>query len=119
MAIGVTGAVVGIWCIVSFAVLGKGTPAPFDPPRRLVVRGPYRWVPNPMYLVAVLALGGAALVYGSWPLLGYAAVFFLAAHGFVVAYEEPALRRMFGEEYEAYCRRVGRWWPGGGGAGNR
>ena len=105
------GAVLALWCVLAFSFVGKGTPAPFDPPRRLVVSGPYRVVRNPMYIGAALALAGAALFYQSGTLLGYAALFVLAAHLFVVGYEEPALRQAFGGEYEAYCRRVGRWWP--------
>jgi len=111
MIIGAVGAAVALWCIFTFATIGKGTPAPFDPPRRLVIRGPYRFVRNPMYIGAGLALASAALFYESLPLLGYAAVFFLATHVFVVLYEEPTLRRTFGQEYEAYCRKVRRWWP--------
>jgi protein-S-isoprenylcysteine O-methyltransferase Ste14 len=110
MAVGACGAVVALWCILTFAFVGKGTPAPFDPPRRLVVQGPYRLVRNPMYIGAALALAGAALFYRSAGLLAYAALFLLACHLFVVWYEEPALRRAFPAEYEAYCRRVGRWW---------
>ena len=111
MAIGAAGLVVALWCIFTFASVGKGTPAPFDPPRRLVIRGPYRFVRNPMYIGAGLALAGAALFYESLPLGGYISFFFLATHLFVVGYEEPALRRTFGQEYEAYCGRVGRWCP--------
>jgi protein-S-isoprenylcysteine O-methyltransferase Ste14 len=55
------GAAVALWCIFTFIWIGRGTPAPFDPPRRLVIRGPYRFVRNPMYLGAALALAGAVL----------------------------------------------------------
>ena len=113
MVIGTIGAVLALWCVFTFGTIGQGTPAPFDPPRRLVIRGPYRFVRNPMYIGAGLALGGAALFYGSLPVLGYTLLFFLASHLFVRWYEEPALQRTFGEEYEAYCRRVRRWWPRG------
>jgi protein-S-isoprenylcysteine O-methyltransferase Ste14 len=105
------GAALALACIFTFVFVGRGTPAPFDPPRRLVVRGPYRHVRNPMYLGAGFALSGAALFYRSIPLLAYAGVFLLITHLFVVLYEEPALRGTFAEDYEAYCRRVGRWWP--------
>lgn len=111
MAAGVLGAALALWCILTFASAGRGTPAPFDPPRRLVTQGPYRFVRNPMYLGAALALTGAAIFYGSWPLLAYTCLFLLAAHLFVVFYEEPALRRAFGREYGAYCGRVWRWRP--------
>ncbi|MGA2622408.1 MAG: isoprenylcysteine carboxylmethyltransferase family protein [Bacteroidota bacterium] len=111
MVIGAAGATVALWCVFTFASIGRGTPAPFDPPRRLVIQGPYRFVRNPMYIGAGLALASAALFYESLPLLGYTGVFFVAAHLFVVWYEEPTLRRTFGQEYEAYCRQVRRWWP--------
>jgi protein-S-isoprenylcysteine O-methyltransferase Ste14 len=111
MLIGGIGAVIALWCIFTFAWIGRGTPAPFDPPRRLVIRGPYRFVRNPMYIGAGLSLAGAALFYEALPLLAYGAIFLLASHLFVVSYEEPKLRRTFGSEYEAYCHRVRRWWP--------
>lgn len=111
MAVGVGGAVLALWCGVTFAVVGEGTPLPFDPPRRLVVRGPYRFVRNPMAIGVALALTGAALYYQSTGLIAFTGVFVLVIHVFVVLYEEPTLRRMFGDEYEAYARRVRRWWP--------
>ncbi len=111
MLLGAAGAAITLTCIVTFVCVGRGTPAPFDPPRRLVARGPYRLVRNPMYIGAGLALAGAALFYRSIALLGYAAVFLLATHVFVVLYEEPVLGRTFKRDYEEYCRRVGRWWP--------
>ena len=76
-----------------------------------MIRGPYRLVRNPMYIGAGLALASAALFYKSWPFLSYAGFFFLATHLFVVGYEEPTLRRTFGQEYETYCHQVRRWWP--------
>lgn len=109
--VGTVGAVIAIWCVLTFAWVGKGTPAPFDPPRKLVVRGPYRFVRNPMYIGAATALAGASIYYRSWFLLVYAGVFLLLCHLFVVLYEEPTLRRTFKQEYEEYCRRVRRWLP--------
>jgi protein-S-isoprenylcysteine O-methyltransferase Ste14 len=76
-----------------------------------VVRGPYRYVRNPMYVGAAIALAGAAFFYQTAALLAYAATFLVLMHMFVVLYEEPTLRRSFGNDYDAYCRRVGRWWP--------
>lgn len=99
------------WSFLSFVFRGRGTAAPFDPPRRLVVDGPYRYVRNPMYLGAMISLLGAAVCYQSLSLLVYLLVFALWAHSFVVAYEEPRLRRTFGDEYAAYAARVGRWVP--------
>ena len=103
------GAMVALWCILSFALIGRGTPAPFDPPRRLVVRGPYRHVRNPMYLGAALALAGAALFYETGALWAYAAGFLLLTHLLVVFYEEPTLRRTLGESCATYCRQVRRF----------
>ena len=111
--IATAGAAVAIWCILTFALVGRGTPAPFDAPRRLVARGPYRYVRNPMYLGAGLALSGAALFYESGALWAYAGGFLVLMHLFVVLYEEPTLRQSFGEDYQAYCRQVRRWRPGG------
>jgi protein-S-isoprenylcysteine O-methyltransferase Ste14 len=111
MLLGACGAAFALTCVLTFALVGKGTPAPFDPPRRLVDRGPYRLVRNPMYVGAGLALLGAALFYQSMALVGYAGVFLIVTHLFVVFYEEPTLRQTFGNDYERYCRRVGRWWP--------
>jgi protein-S-isoprenylcysteine O-methyltransferase Ste14 len=109
--VGAAGAALAIWCILSFALIGRGTPAPFDPPRRLVVRGPYRYVRNPMYLGSSLALAGAALFYETVVLWAYAGGFLVLMHLVVVWYEEPTLRRTFGEDYEQYCRQVRRWLP--------
>ncbi len=106
-----TGGLLALWCVLSFATHGSGTPFPLDPPRRLVVRGPYRWLRNPMYLGAVLALSGAALYFRSTPLLLYAALFLAATHSLVLWYEEPHLTRHFGDEYHEYRARVGRWFP--------
>ena len=111
MLFGVSGATLALACILTFVFVGRGTPAPFDPPRRLVVQGPYRVVRNPMYLGAGLALAGAALFYQSIPLLGYAGLFLLITHVLVVVYEEPTLRQTFERDYDAYCRRTGRWLP--------
>src|SRR5436189_5244452 len=104
------GTAIALWCVFTFVFIGKGTPAPFDPPRRLVIRGPYRFVRNPMYIGAGIALAGAALFYQSLSILIYAGLFFLATHLFVILYEEPTLRQTFGSEYEAYCRQRRRWW---------
>lgn len=105
------GGILALWCFYAFVRIGKGTPAFFDSPRRLVIRGPYRFVRNPMYLAAALLLAGAALYYRSVFVALYCGLFLLAAHLFVVLYEEPALRRGFGADYESYCRRIRRWRP--------
>ena len=105
------GGALAILCVLTFALIGKGTPAPFDPPRRLVTAGPYRYVRNPMYIGAGLALFGAAMFYRSLALALYAAAFLVVTHLFVLLYEEPHLRRVFGQAYEEYLRTVHRWMP--------
>lgn len=105
------GALTALWCISTFVRVGKGTPAPFDPPRRLVIAGPYRFVRNPMYMGGGLALGGAALYFASLALLIYGAAFLLVCQLFILLYEEPTLRQTFGPEYHAYCHDVRRWLP--------
>lgn len=99
------------WCVWDFATFGGGTPAPIDAPKKLVVRGLYRAVRNPMYVGVLCCVLGWALLYTSTALLVYALCVFLAFHAFVRLYEEPHLRREFGDEYQAYCARVGRWLP--------
>lgn len=111
IVIGTSGLVIANWCVFTFAFFGRGTPAPFDPHRRLVIRGPYRFVRNPMYLGAGFALLGSALFYESLQILGYTVLFLLASHIFVVMYAEPALLRTFGQNYEIYCDQAKRWFP--------
>jgi protein-S-isoprenylcysteine O-methyltransferase Ste14 len=98
-------------CIWEFARRGRGTLAPIDPPRELVVQGLYRYVRNPMYLSVTLIVLGEALLIGSRELLVYWAVWFVAANLFVIGYEEPTLRRRFGTAYDRYCGAVSRWLP--------
>lgn len=95
-----------------FGAVGRGTAAPFDPPVRLVARGPHRYVRNPMYLGLVVAVLGWALWFESAPLVLYAGGGWLFFHLMVVFYEEPTLQRLFGAEYEAYRAAVRRWLPG-------
>ncbi|HEX5761394.1 MAG TPA: isoprenylcysteine carboxylmethyltransferase family protein [Thermoanaerobaculia bacterium] len=106
------GAAVLLRCIWEFGRVGRGTPAPFDPPKELVVSGLYRYVRNPMYLGVLLILLGEALFFQSRALLVYAAACGLLYHLIVLLYEEPALTRSFGDSYARYRRSVGRWLPG-------
>src|SRR4030081_3531942 len=96
------GAVIVLSCVVVFVVEGRGTPAPFDPPRRFVASGPYRFVRNPMYLGAFLVLSGFGLYSRSPSVLGLVALAVLLFHLFVVFVEEPGLESRFGESYRAY-----------------
>jgi len=107
------GFAVAVRCIWDFGWTGHGTPAPFAPPRRLVVAGFYRYVRNPMYLGFAAGWIGLWIVFGRSNLTGIA-VSVAVAIGvclFVLLYEEPTLRAKFGTDYERYCRKVPRWWP--------
>jgi protein-S-isoprenylcysteine O-methyltransferase Ste14 len=95
----------------NFIFIGKGTPAPIDPPKELVVKGIYRYVRNPMYLGIISILLGEALFFESKILLVYAAVVFCLFHMFILFYEEPVLKKKFGEPYREYCVRIPRWIP--------
>jgi protein-S-isoprenylcysteine O-methyltransferase Ste14 len=98
-------------CIFEFARSGRGTLSPLDPPRRLVVRGLYGYVRNPMYLSVTTIILGEALVSRSLALATYWVIWFACVNLFVMGYEEPTLRRQFGASYDEYTREVGRWVP--------
>lgn len=105
------GAAAYAWCVWDFAAYGRGTPLPLDAPRRLVTRGLYRYTRNPMYLGVLSATAAWPAIFASSWLLVYAAGLALAFQLFVVLYEEPRLRALFGAEYDVYCRTVARWLP--------
>jgi protein-S-isoprenylcysteine O-methyltransferase Ste14 len=105
-----TGLTVLLHCIWGFALHGKGTLAPIDPPTVLVVRGLYKYTRNPMYLAVVIILLSEALFFNSLPLLVYALVVLFGFHIVVTVYEEPYLRSQFGKSYEEYVDTVPRWW---------
>jgi len=94
-----------------FAVRGKGTPLPLDPPKKLVAEGPYAIVRNPMYWSVLFVMLGESIVFHSLALAEWTAGFFVGVNVFVLLVEEPTLKRKFGAEYEEYCRRVPRWLP--------
>lgn len=100
-----------VHAFVRFVVEGAGTPAPVAPTEQLVVGGLYRYVRNPMYLAVLAVITGQALVLNRPALLLYALVAGAAMVAFVYGYEEPALERQFGEQYQSYRRSVPRWWP--------
>lgn len=105
------GLAVIVRCFADFVRRGRGTPAPYDPPRELVVAGLYRYVRNPQYVGVVLVLVGEALLSGMLVLFGYAAFMAIGYHLFVRYYEEPTLWRLFGEPYARYRAAVPRWLP--------
>src|SRR5216684_1627272 len=105
------GVALAAWCFYGFATRGRGTPAPWDPPRHLVTTPPYRHVRNPMYLGILLILLGEAALFGSLALLAWSIVVAAGFHLAVTLYEEPGLRERFGAEYERYLAEVPRWLP--------
>jgi len=113
--VGLVPLVIGIavlaWCFAGFIVEGEGTPAPYDPPHRLVTGRLYGWMRNPMYVAVITILLGEAMFYGSVALLLWAIVASIMFNFLVVLYEEPTLRRRFGAPYEAYLEHVPRWIP--------
>lgn len=94
-----------------FALIGGGTPAPIAPTKKLVVKGLHRFVRNPMYIGVGLVIGGQAWLFHSTHIAIYLLIFGIAVELFVLLYEEPTLRRQFGEEYDRYCAQVPRWLP--------
>lgn len=105
------GAAVLLGAFAQFAIQGRGTPAPPAPTEQLVVRGLYRHVRNPMYLAVLAVITGQAVLLGRPVLLGYAAVVGAAFIAFVYGYEQPALARRYGTQYEDYRQAVPGWWP--------
>ena len=103
------GVAIYLRCAWDFAVEGLGTPAPIDPPRKLVVTGIYRWNRNPMYQGVLLILLAECILSLDRSLLVYTSSVALIFHAFVFFYEEPILSKRFGESYRHYCREVPRW----------
>lgn len=105
------GAAIYFRCAWEFAVRGLGTPAPIAPTKFLVTTALHRYIRNPMYVGVALVIAGEGALFRSLHVLEYAALMLTAAHTFIVLYEEPTLRRQFGESYEQYRRTVPRWIP--------
>jgi protein-S-isoprenylcysteine O-methyltransferase Ste14 len=103
----------GAWlvCLDAFSRRGRGTPLPVDAPQRLVTDGLFGVVRNPIIAGELMVIWGEALLVASWGILLYAVAITAVGHLAVVRVEEPELSRRFGEEYEAYRRRVPRWLP--------
>lgn len=101
----------GVWTGRLFVRVGKGTPAPWDPPARLVVDGPYRYVRNPMISGVLIMLAGEALLLGSWPIAAWLLLFFVGNAIYFPVVEEKGLRQRFGIAYDRYAENVPRWLP--------
>lgn len=107
----VLGVAIYLWCAYDFGNTGRGTPAPIDAPKHLVICGLYQYVRNPMYVGVMLVLLAWNMLYRTESLLTYTIGVFVFFNLFVFFYEEPHLQRLFGEEYSEYRSRVGRWLP--------
>ena len=111
LVLGASGLALAVWTVRLFRTVGEGTPAPWAPPKRLVVRGPYRHVRNPMITSVLLMLGAESLFFGSWQLAGWMLVFLLGNAVYFPLVEERALERRFGDAYRLYKANVPRWIP--------
>lgn len=100
-----------VWTGRLFVRVGKGTPAPWDPPKRLVIEGPYRYVRNPMISSVLMMLAAEALLLSSWPIVAWLLVFFLGNALYFPMVEEKGLRQRFGAAYDRYAENVPRWLP--------
>jgi len=105
----ILGGLFWLYCINLFLLIGKGTPVPISPPKKLVVSGLYKLSRNPMYVNTLVILFGYFLFFGQISLLIYISLVFLFLHLFVIFYEEPTLKRKFGKDYFNYCNKVPRW----------
>ncbi len=111
LALAAVGLTLAAWTVRLFTVQGRGTPAPWDPPRRLVVDGPYRYVRNPMITSVLAMIAAEALLLQAWPLAGWLAVFLAANAIYFPLVEEKGLERRFGDDYRLYKANVPRWIP--------
>src|SRR5207253_960672 len=105
----VPGLIILLWCVKEFYFAGKGTLAPWTPPKVLVTTGLYRFSRNPMYIGVVLILAGWALGYRSRSLAIYGVAIALMFHARVIWGEEPFLARTHGDDWTRYRERVSRW----------
>ncbi len=111
LAFAAAGLTLAVWTVRLFSTRGQGTPAPWDPPRKLVVRGPYRYVRNPMISSVLTMMAAEALFFQAWPLAAWMAYFFVANAVYFPLVEEKDLERRFGDDYRLYKANVPRWVP--------
>ncbi len=107
----ILGSAIYLWCVWDFATFGRGTPAPIDPPKKLVIRGLYQYSRNPMYVGVLILILAWAASFKAIILVVYALLISIAFHAVIIIYEEPHLRSLFGDSYLGYCARVPRWIP--------
>lgn len=107
----IIGSAIGLLSIMTFIIKGKGTPAPFDAPKKFVSTGPYKFVRNPMYLGGIILIIGFGFYENSISILLFSLLWILFANIFIICFEEPTLRKRFGTTYDHYCKTVKRWIP--------
>ena len=100
-----------VWCVRDFYAIGKGTLAPWDPPKKLLIVGLYRFMRNPMYVGVLGCVAGWSFIVGSPLLAIYTGILVIGFHLRVIFYEEPTLARQFGSEWTKYRATVNRWLP--------
>lgn len=108
--LGIGGAIYA-WCVWDFASFGRGTPAPIDAPKKLVLRGLYHYTRNPMYVGVLTVIAAWVVLFQVVSLALYGAMVGTCFHLFILLYEEPHLEDLFGGDYAAYKAEVGRWLP--------
>lgn len=111
LAAAFTGLTLIIWTATLFLKFGKGTPAPWNPPQKLVIRGPYRHVRNPMIIGVLLCLLAESILFQSWRLFGWMIIFFICNAVYFPRDEERRLQQKFGPAYLQYKEHVPRWTP--------
>ncbi|MPW24275.1 isoprenylcysteine carboxyl methyltransferase [Alkalibaculum sp. M08DMB] len=107
----INGLLVLIWCVRDFYISGRGTLAPWEPPKKLIVIGLYRFVRNPMYIGVLILVLGWSILFSSPLLVLYMFILAISFHIRTVKYEEPYLKEQFKDEWELYRRKVPRWFP--------
>jgi protein-S-isoprenylcysteine O-methyltransferase Ste14 len=105
------GLCLSIWTVALFMRFGKGTPAPWEPPKKLVIRGPYCYVRNPMIIGVLFMLLAEAILFQSWPIAVWMIVFFIGNAIYFPLIEEKSLEKRFGDSYREYKANVRRWIP--------
>jgi len=107
----VLGAVLCGWCVASF-LRARGTPVPFNPPKELVVTGPYLWMRNPMVTGVFGVLFGLGFLLHSPSIVLIWTPLYVLAHVIELKrVEEPELERRFGASYTEYRRSVPMFIP--------
>lgn len=105
------GLTLSISTVALFMKYGEGTPAPWDPPKKLVIHGPYRYVRNPMITGVLFVLLAEVLLFQSWPLAVWMLLFFIVNTIYLPLIEEKTLEKRFGDDYREYKAHVPRWIP--------